>query len=86
MTRVLAFCILLSTWGLFSTPAHALDDHEIASLIQAGIHEDDIIRMLENQGSECNLANGSVQKLRQAGASDRLVDRLRVIIKKRSGL
>lgn len=81
MIRVFLFSTVLCAFALFPTTAHSLDDHEITTLIQTGIHEGDIIRMLENQGSECNLANDSIQKLRRAGASDKLVDRLLTLIK-----
>lgn len=85
MIRVFLFIIALCAFALFPTAAHSLDDYEIAALIQTGIHEDDIIRMMENQGSEASLANDSVQKLRRAGASDKLVDRLLALTESGSG-
>ncbi len=76
MVRMFLLVIVVLVFGFSSPKAYALDDQEIAALIQTGVDEDDIIRMMESQGSDCVLTPDCIQKLRQAGASDKLIKRL----------
>lgn len=74
LPAALALCFLV----LWRQSACALDVQEIMNLLDAGVNEQAIIRIIERQGSAPSLDGDAIASLRHHGATDEL---LRLLLK-----